>query len=274
MTYTVFQTPMSQESVDILPADWDSTGYRSKLQAECQRETTSEYGFLFRHYWFGEPSLTFQIKTIQRHPDRNPLEMSQTIKREMVRCDADTCVWRQRPVSADNRGKDTIQICPTFDDLQIYTYNRSEQTCQACLPKYPKVDTSRLIEPRLYAMLQIPVLMPLLPVLPGFGWHVRRKTSEPDDYVSFTLEDVIRHEGMTLLFIRKEGTFFLQRYYQYESAREHEFQVCRNGVTVYALEHSLVLEDRTHDKYIPKDANSPLRGIETLCFGKLNSVGP
>lgn len=271
--YTVTDTLMKRGGTDLFPSDWDwiDTGRLPSIGG--RRSTTSEFGFLLRHYWIPQSILFYEIGTVQRHPNGLPVETSQTIELEMTCCNADSCTWRQKTMTTNDWMNDTIRISPFFNEPRICTYDRSEQAYRVFLPTYPNADMATLIEPRFYAMLQLPVLTPLLPIPLGFQWHVRRECDDgKNDYVNFKLESVIRDKGATILIIRKESKFTFRNYFQYNSLKKHEFRVHRSGVTAYALERAIVLEDRTLDRYIPKYVPSPVVGMETLTVRKLRSA--
>ena len=115
----------------------------------------------------------------------------------------------------------------------------------------------------------------MLPFPLGFSWHVRNE----EGYLEYTLESTATYGEMLVLMIRRKGEFRLRHYYHYKKEYPHEYLVRREGVSAYAINRSIVLEDRTHDVYLSNDPESKNHGVETwnahrLIKSVLNAVVP
>jgi hypothetical protein len=190
------------------------------------RRMSQQFGFLLRHYWMPATELTFERTTCSGAEKK-----SETIVRRLARCDSDVCCWRE------TQGDSSV--------LQIY--DRSNQTLRTreitdheALPESER-------DARIQAFQHIPILPPLLPIPLGFQWHV---ATDEGDFMDFTLESETKIGDMPVLFVQRKGRFFV----------EGTGIVEREGITAFALERSVVLEDRVSDV---------VDGVETYIVTKL-----
>lgn len=208
------------------------------------RRMSTEFGYLLRHYWMPATQLTLRLVTEQSHPDKPPVESTRLFRRTMLQCDADQCVWRDDGITTDDSARRLIRFSRPSADREICYYNRSEQTFRVRpLPgrtRFPDDEHAA----RNQAFLRQPVLNPLLPIPLGFVWHVRNG----GDYLEMTLESAETRDDMTILTIRRRGEFHVNEYFIENAVRPCNWKVIREGVSVYALERAMILEDRTHDR--------------------------
>lgn len=141
-------------------------------------------------------------------------------------------------------GKCDSDVCVWRQEGLLHIYNRSEQTYRTReilgFTEIPEDEN----EARNNAFLHVPVLTPLLPIPLGFQWHV----ASENGYMNFTLDSL--HDDTAI--ISRNGIF---------SGRE------RNGVTAIAVERSVILEDRYHDRF---GDGTEIRGSLKLIESRLN----
>lgn len=203
---------------------WNRIDPASLLPLVGVRRMSRQFGFLLRHYWLPATELTYLRTTGGNEPV--------TIVRRPARCDADVCCWRETV------GGSTV-FC---------IYDRSEQTFRTREIHCEKSEPEEEKAARVQAFLHQPILTPLLPIPLGFQWHV---ATEDGDYMDLTLDSETRLGDMPVLFIRRKGRF-----------TDQIGTVQREGITAYALERSVVLEDRTRDVLVET-------GLETRTVTKL-----
>lgn len=249
--------------------DWDRIDPDSLRPVVGRRTMTMEFGYLLRHYWIPASVLRFQETTLQRKRGSTVHTSAGIVEQEMVRCDADCCIWREKTVTTDGRIDCLFRLAPICTEKRVCTYNRSTQSFQVRVPRTPKTEASRSMDPRVHAMFHQPVLTPLLPVPIGFQWHVERNRDGQTGHIDFTLESAVEWNGATILFIRKEGEFELDHYFHGDRFFDQRFRVRRKGMTAYALDESVVLEDRVLDEFLPHSADSQLEKLEIMTVRKL-----
>lgn len=182
------------------------------------RTTTDRFGFLLRPYW--TPATDLLYKNTIRRVTATGDEHCERFRRLLcpVKIDAEKFTWRE---SRDG-----------FDP-ELCEYDRVKQTLRVLPPN------DRDQNERDAAFFRLSILVPPLPIPAGFRWHVDYGEARLD----FLLESVRRIKGMTVLFIRRQGRL------------DGSSVVIRQGITAYALERSVVLEDRTLDTVREKDSD-------------------
>lgn len=223
------------------------------------RQMSTEFGYLLRHYWIPASQLTMQITTRQKIPGKKTLKTVKWTEQRMVKCDADQCVWREKVRRIDQAHQFMVQFSRPRVDEHICTYNRSEQTFRSHHVKRFTPLPKQEYDARNEAFLQQPILTPLLPIPLGLTWHVRNE----EGYLEWTLESVENVDGMTVLFIRRHGEILMDTMYLSGHSTRYRYRIHRQGVTAYALERSMILEDRTYDRLESLDSPCFADGMET-----------
>lgn len=223
------------------------------LQLAPWRKMRTGFGYLLRHYWMPATRLTLKRVVKQDDPSGGTSQSERLFTRILLRCDADQCVSRDELLECN---EPLIQFSRPSASQEICYYNRSEQTYRVrAIPGVERWPENEC-DARNQAFLQQPLLNPLLPIPVGFQWHIRNE----DAYLDYTLESAVPCGKMTVLTIRREGEFHLNAYYRDGTLREHRFKIHRQGVTVYALERAMILEDRAHDRV---SGPSEIDGLQT-----------
>lgn len=248
--------------------DWDEIDSSRLLPLVGVRETTNEFGFLLRHYWMPSTELLFQVKTEQFLPNGSEYRSEHHIIQKMVHCDADRCVWRERIQEMNDPDEETFRFFPAVSGEHLCEYNRSKQAFSVRYPKKLKCKFHVRVPSRRYAMLRQPILTPLLPIPVGFQWHVK-SDDECGGFMDFCLESAERIGDMTVLFIRRKGSFVLNDFFRWNVQYAHRYRVLREGITAYVLERSMILEDRTVDRIVSEQHYSPLAEMVTYRTQKL-----
>ncbi len=231
--------------------DWDAIDPSSLLPLVGFRRTTDEFGFLLRHYWLPETELIYESTTEQRTPRLAPCVQTGRIAKRMLRCDADSCTWREKTSPWELRN-DLVRFSPDSAE-RICTYDRFHQTFVGRTSP-----SETVLDGRTQAFLRQPILAPLLPIPLGFCWHVPSKNG----YMEFRLESHTLLGEMPVLYIRRKGRFFLDASFQNGITHRERFEIEREGITAYASQRCVVLEDRTRDVIIQTEPGSRLAGIE------------
>ena len=239
------------------------------------RTMTTEFGYLFRHYWIPATNLRYETSTVQLFPDGHMSVNRRSITQRMTKCDANSCTWREKTTLLDEAHEEQYRFYPASEGESICEYDRSQQAF------YERAigssgETSRITAQQ-HALLRQPILTPLLPIPCGFQWHVRAKQADENaDYLEYTLESVRQINGMTVLFVRKRGEFYLDGLLRYKgftwrfgTPSYARLRIVRSGITAYSLDRSVVLEDRTHDVVMSDHQRLPVRGLETWNIRKL-----
>jgi hypothetical protein len=234
---------------------WDDIDSSHFVTLVGVRKMTSEFGFLLRHYWTPITNLYYRLSVQQRRADRQKSFLTQTMKQSMEKCDADRCVWRQSILDSSDQKQEMIGLVPSQTEEILCEYNRSIQTFQANSIFDFTTSPVDMEKAQVQAFLRLPILCPLLPVSLGFQWYIKSKHG----YLNFQLESMSVVREMTIVFIRRKGFFSLDHFFQNGNIFSHRFQVKREGLTAYALERSIILEDRVHDTI--RDSAGILDGI-------------
>ena len=238
----------------VISNDWTVVEPQSLLQLVGVRKTTDQFGVLLRHYWLPNTVLTYESALEQRMRDGSFVSQRQTITKRQVCCDADSCTWREKISGRNEAG------LFRFDGSQserFCTYNRSEQKfrTQPILghTAWPEDDS----EARAQAFLRQPVLLPLLPIPQGFRWHVEAESG----FLEFTLESESRVGEMPIVTVRRWGEFWVNAYFTRGESHPVRLKLRREGITAYATERSVVLQDKVRDTVIEAE-DRRLLGLE------------
>lgn len=237
---------------------WDRIEPESLLQLVGVRTTTDRHGKLLRHYWLPDTVLTYRSNCEQNGSDGHFTVKGQTFTKRQVYCDADSCTWRQRLISNHEHGCGFIDFTPPLQRECFCVYNRSEQTfrTQPILSHSSWPNASEAA--RVQAFLQQPVLAPLLPIPVGFQWYCEADGG----YLEFTLESELLVGDMPVVFVRRQGEFWMDGYFQHGEFRAKKLRLRREGVTAFAAERSVVLQDKVHDTVVEAE-DDRLLGLET-----------
>lgn len=198
------------------------------------------FGVLLRHYWLPATELTYQRTTTRQKPGSEATTAVETVFRKPVKYDSDVCIWRESVNGSEER---------------FYLYNRSKQTFRIRGLMEFTATPENENEARLAAFWHVPVLTPLLPVPPGFQWHV----SAEDGFLEFMLESETTIRNMPVVFVKRRGRFPIS---------QNGSAVHREGMTAIALERSVILEDRCRDRF---DDGTESYGTLKLIESRLDS---
>lgn len=219
------------------PIGWDAIDPNLLLPLLGVRRMSREFGWVMRPYWMPWTELTYRRsihRTVAATGSDPAASCYETIVQRPARCDADTFWWRETVLNRGGATDGFARFLSTPSEEHFCIYDRSEQTFRT------RAITGRTMEPedmqaaRIQAFLRQPILMPLLPIPVGFRWHV----AADNGYMEFVLESQTVENDMPVLFVRRHGKF----------EAEGIGAVERTGMTAYASERSIVLEDRTHDR--------------------------
>lgn len=244
---------------------WDRIDPAFLLPLVGVRRMSTAFGYLLRHYWVPATELRYRITTCQSDSTDRLRRETRTVVRKMVQCDADQCAWIESPSDNGTMREEAIRFSPIRmeETEMLCRYDRSRQTfSRQALNDFhsPVPDDS---EARGLAFLHQPILTPLLPIPLGFQWFV----GDGNGHLDFTLESATVVGTMPVLFLRRHGVFSVDRLYRGNEPVDGRFSIKREGITAYALERSVVLEDRTFDRI--SAAGSPIDGLERFTTLKL-----
>jgi len=197
---------------------WDAIHPDSLLNLAGVRRVTHEFGFLLRHYWMPGTELTYERVTESTRA---------RIVRRPGKCNADAIWWRETVQDSSDDSVRSVCFC---------IYDRSAQTFRTQGILDETIEPESIEDARIQAFWNQPILTPLLPIPLGFQWHV----SAENGYMDFLLESETTVGDMPVLFVRRYGRFTL----------DGSGPVEREGITAYALDRSVVLEDRTRDRLV------------------------
>lgn len=236
---------------------WDCFRLESLLALkEVYRENT-EFGFLLRHYWIPATVLQFRQSSRTVFPDGAVEQSDQAIERKMARCRSNECLWREktRVLAAENGNGAESALSE-----ELCSYDCYEQTFWSARPVLfngPTAEARPLA--RRQALYRLPILVPPGPVPLGFCWYAK----VDDDYMNYRLDAEERIGETSVLVIRREG-----RYTRWLSGAEGCYGrglaaaatgaadggttglpvvTQRQGVTLFAWNRGVVLEDRLLD---------------------------
>jgi len=231
---------------------WRAPCSRFPLRLANYRRMRTDFGYLLRHYWMPNTTLTFKITKEQTFPQSPTMKSEAWVERKMLKCDADQCVWHEKILKQSPEPTGWFHTCKPQTEESVHTYNRSEQTYRSYdfekCRSLPEFDDDAGNE----AFLRQPILTPLMPIPVGFEWHVSNKES----YLDYKLDSVEQHNGMTLLLVRRKGRINLFQVYLSGRAFVLPYTIDREGITLYHLERSMILEDRVCDRFQPFDNSS------------------
>jgi len=231
---------------------------------ETYRENT-KFGFLIRHYWIPATVLTFRQSSRVTFPDGNVKRQELQIERRMARCRSNECTWREivTHIVAANPSDVDSETPDAMTEL-LCSYDRYEQTFHSAKPilfELPTVD--QMLEARRQALYRLPLLVPPGPIPIGFSWYAK----VGDDYMNYRLEAEESHCETSVLVIRREGRCSTALVEECPATKDIAditkiipVVKQRQGVTLFAWNRGVVLEDRYLDRIVAADDNSA--GIE------------
>ena len=206
----------------------------------------TEFGFVLRHYWNPASILSFQqcllIKQGAHCEDSDLVRASVT--RHLVRCEANCCVWREETVPVIDGSSDRYfgktraseeRLC-FYDCCEQAYWTRDVLSSETSLPK-------NLAKAQSQALYAIPFIVPPGPVPLGFKWHDR----VGNDAMDYELVSSEMLGDMTVLFIRRHGRYTVLIP---EGDAFCSITTEREGLTAFALQRSVILEDRFVDRVI------------------------
>lgn len=227
---------------------WDQYHLESLLPLkETYREST-EFGFLLRHYWIPATQLTFRQSSRMTLPDGRTDWVELEIERKMARCRSSECLWREkiRPVvGANGKGEHsaTSEMLCSYD-----CYEHAFHTAKPILFAPPTPDQKT--EARRQALYRLPMLSPPGPVPIGFSWYGK----VGDDYMNYRLDTEEQVGETSVLVIRREGRYATRLQIPQEPAdgetKRIPVVIERKGVTLFAWNRAVVLEDRFTDHLV------------------------
>jgi hypothetical protein len=226
---------------------------------ETYRETT-KFGFLLRHYWIPETVLTFR-KSLQTTFENGRLELQDfEIERKLARCRSNECLWREKiylaKASNENAKRSVIRE-------MLCSYDCYEQTFIAAQPiLFMPLNPRQREEARRQALSCLPFVCPPGPVPLGFSWYAQ----VGNDYMNYYLEDEQSIGDTSVLVIRRKGCYkklipkandgqgvFFSPFPETSDIVSNEGMTCvieREGITLFAWNRSIVLEDRIFDRVV------------------------
>jgi len=244
---------------------WDAIDPQSLLKPAPLRKMDTGFGYLIRHYWMPAGQLTLSVKMEQKTLNGHLWQTEKRVTRNMLKCDADQCVWRDETEQIAPEIPTWVHFLKPKTRCSICIYHRSRQTYQSYAAHRFSPESDLLSDARNRAFMRQPVLTPLLPVSVGSSWHV----CNGEGYMEWTLESARKYGGTTVLFIRRKGKMRFFDLFISGQAFLIPYLIYREGVTAYAWERSLILEDRTYDRFQPFDRGSSPNDIETWTTTRL-----
>jgi hypothetical protein len=254
------QLSLSNGKSLITGASWDCYNLESLLPLKETHQETTKFGFLLRHYWLPETVLTFR-KSLQTTFKNGRLELRDfEIERQLARCRSNECLWREKiyPVKASNENAKRSVIREVLCSYDCY-----EQTFIAAQPiLFMPLNPWQIGEARRQALSCLPFVCPPGPVPLGFSWYAQ----VGNDSMNYYLEDE-RHIGDTsVLVIRRKGCCkkfvpqanhgedaLFSPFSETSGTRSNEGMTCvieREGITLFAWNRGIVLEDRVFDRVV------------------------
>ncbi len=257
---------------------WDCYQLQSLLPLkETYRETT-KFGFLLRHYWMPATVLTFRRSSRTTFPDGRTSWAEQRIERSMARCRSNECLWREKVFRAGSNAGNGDDSPPVALDEMLCSYDRYEQTFYSAKPiEFGPLLPEQMMEARRGAIYRLPMIVPPGPVPLGFRWYA----TVGGDYMNYRLESEEQPGETSVLVIRREGRYTmwlgdcpgfgptkvgLSPVPKGGEAKPAAVVIERKGVTLFASNRSVVLEDRIMDCVV--EAN----GSFALCVGATEQI--
>lgn len=180
--------------------------------------------------------------------------------RQLARCRADFLIWRDRKTSDTYDDADSDVARTQYQDCLI-KYNRTEQSLRVrrSLSRDPFLSQD-LEAARIGAFLHLPFLHPIGPIPMGAVWQ--RNVGE-EASMRFQLVEESRVGEARVVLIKKDGEFSGRAMAQ--SAVHAAARIKRRGLTVFAIDRSVVLEDRVSDCYEFQDPSCPSITVTNVC---------
>jgi hypothetical protein len=234
---------------------WDCYHLESLLALKETYRENAEFGFLLRHYWIPATVLTFRQSSRVTAPDGKVERQELQIERRIVRCRSNECTWREKvtPVATANGSPAESEPADSTSEI-LCSYDCYEQTfhsAEAILFELPTGD--QMLDARRQSLYRLPTLCPPGPVPIGFSWYAH----VGDDYMNYRLETEERIAETSVLVVRREGRFstgladeLIATRQNTDSTKMLPVVKQRQGVTLFAWNRGVVLEDRFLDRVI------------------------
>lgn len=223
---------------------WDAIRLEQLLPLKDAYPGEVSGDFLLRHYWIPATSLTFRQSCQLRFPDGRSDRSECVIEREMVRCRSNECLWRERVFANRSHTATNHNAAMTASDL-LCLYDRCQQTFRSgkAISPAPLAPTDNTEAGR-FALSRLPILLPPGPMPLGSSWENRAG----GDYMQYQIDTEGRVGNTSVLLIRRSGVLTIQLAAQGVLEDSALASVERQGVTVFAWNRGLVLEDRFLDR--------------------------
>jgi len=250
--------------------DWDAVDLTKLLQLKETRFINPQIGYPLRHYWLPATDLTIRESNVVRYPNKDRLRTEGVTFRVFCKCRADQVVWSDRRRSF-YVGKDASL---PFDDgvgagkETLHVYNRSQRTLRtrervSRNPLTPK-DAD---DARYQALTTMPLVYPIGPMQLGDSWT----RSANDASMTYRIASQAMVGSTAVVIIERQG-YFISRgtCLLNDSVVELAYRAERKGITVFAYNRSVVLEDRSYDVIVEANAlQDQLIGTSTKAVARL-----
>ncbi len=244
-----FGLPLLPKRMRLASQPWDHVDLDSLLTLKQPFQINRQVGILLRHYWLPATDLVFHRSEVVSVPGIDALEFESIICRSMVKCRADLVMWRDKVTTslfADECISSLVTPSGNCGDV-IYSYNRSLETLSSrktVSSKPPDVKHCG------FACLdRLPFIHPINPVEVGATWE--RKVG--DSVMQYMLESEAKVGETDVVIIKKTGTMVVPS----DDASDACLSYDRKGLVVFAVNRSVVLEDRTHDEQLVDFGGTP-----------------
>jgi hypothetical protein len=249
---------------------WDEVDRDSLLRLKETTPINPEVGYRLRHYWIPATELTYHASSELLARDQPPMRIETETRRSMAKCQADHIIWRERSNSVFYVGISMLPMVSPFvepGDVLFY-YHRGKQTLrERQVPRRDKPAPEDAVEARRKALGTLPFIHPFQPLQIGDSWTV----SAGEDSMTYRFDAVDRVGDTGVAFISREGRYTLRSPLMTPAGPETvDVTVERQGLTVFAYNRSVVLEDRVRDRFIgaSRDPDSYV-GTETRTVMRL-----
>ncbi len=237
------ETGSGPQKTLISDEEWDCFHLESLLAVKETYRETRDFGFLLRHYWMPATELRNRHSSRLTLPDGTVDRQELVGERRMASCSANECLWRAKVFPAGASAGNGNGSPPVVLDEVLCSYDRYEQTFHAAKPiEFGPLPPELKMEARRWALYHLPIIVPAGPVPLGFRWYAKAD----DDYMNYHLESEEQVGETSVLVIRRRGRVTI-RLPQEGEAEPPAVVIERKGVTLFAWNRSVVLEDRIMD---------------------------
>lgn len=251
---------------------WDEIDFAKLLQLKETRFVNVDTGYRLRHYWIPATDLTFRQTIVTTPQAGSKLRIEQILNRKLCRCRADVIVWRDRWRGFAQAGESYMPVVGAGSESNthdaIFYYNRSERTLRvrkpldqgAPVPQDPD-------EARLNAITSLPFICPVAPVFVHDSWTCEAAGGS----MTYRVVGQRKIGETNAVVIERNGLF------RHNTMRLVGGETCcvplrmrRTGVTVFAFNRAVVLEDRLFDTCVESpDVMASAVGMTTCSIMRL-----